>query len=288
MAHSDAKDAGIDQRHWRELADGLDASGDDAMVVVWADEEDAATAAREVLIRAQETLDGIPAETRQCYANGTTGFERILPGPDRMYPDTDTPPLPIPDSTIAEVRDGLPETPWARQSRYEELGLERGLAQRLAVAPWANLYDRLAPQAGLAAHKLATALEKRHPFYARRNGSQAPLSEERLAPLVRALEQGQFRPEAFERALDSAALKPDLALPILLATFQAKPDDETRLDEQVADVARRAHLLDGKPHDAVIRWAMGEVMPQFLGRVDPREVRARLTTALDEAAEAGR
>jgi glutamyl-tRNA(Gln) amidotransferase subunit E len=288
MTHSDVTDAGVDQRHWRELAAALHVETGDAIVIVWADEEDAATAAREVLIRARETLDGIPAETRQGFPNGTTGFERILPGPDRMYPDTDTPPLPIRDSTIAEVRDGLPETPWARQSRYEELGLDRGLAQRLAVAPWADLFDRLDPKAGVPARRLATTLEKRHPFYARRNGDHPPPSVERLAPVVRALEQGDFRPEAFERALDNAVRRPDVAIPSLLAAYRGQPDDEARLEAEVADAAGRSRLLEGKPRDAVMRWAMGEVMPRFLGRIDPVTVRGRLTAALDEAAEAGR
>ena len=283
MTHS--KDDGIDGRFWRELAGALRADSGDAIVVVWAAEEDAATAAREVLIRAQETLDGIPAETRQAFPDGTTGFERILPGPDRMYPDTDTPPLPIPDSTIAEVRDQLPETPWARQNRYEGIGLDRCLAQRLAVAPWADLFDRLAPHGDAPARKLATALEQRLPFYARRNGDYAPPSAERLAPLVRALEQGVLRPEAFQRALDIAVLQPDLALPTLLATYQTQPGDEARLEVVVADVAARAHTLDGKPHDAVMRWAMGEVMPQFLGRIDPGTVRECLAAALDEDTE---
>ena len=36
----------------------------------------------------------MPFETRQPFEDGHTDFERILPGPDRMYPDTDSPPTP--------------------------------------------------------------------------------------------------------------------------------------------------------------------------------------------------
>ena len=282
MTHSDAKDDGLDGRFWRELAGALRADSGDAMVLVWAEEEDATTAAREVLSRAQETIEGIPGETRQAFPDGTTGFERILPGPDRMYPDTDTPPRPIPDATIVEVRDQLPETPWARQDRLEGMGVDRCLAQRLAVAPWADLFDRLAPQNGTPARRLATALEKRYPFHVRRNGDDAFPTAERLAPLVRALEQGVLRPEAFERALDTAVVKPDVPLPDVLATYQAQPGDEARLDTVAADVAGQAHMMDGKSPEAVMRWAMGEVMPLFLGRIDPDTVRGSLTAALDD------
>ncbi len=43
-----------------------------------------------------DALDGVPHETRQPLPDGTTDFERILPGPDRMYPDTDSAPIPVP------------------------------------------------------------------------------------------------------------------------------------------------------------------------------------------------
>src|SRR5690606_16019948 len=119
--------------------------------VVWASAEDAATAAREILIRAREAFVGVPAETRQGCRDGTTGFERILPGADRMYPDTDTPPLPIPDPLVAEVEARLPETPWSRRERYEALGLDAAAARRLGSAPWAGAFDALAPGAGDAA-----------------------------------------------------------------------------------------------------------------------------------------
>jgi glutamyl-tRNA(Gln) amidotransferase subunit E len=278
MTHSDLRDNGLGGRVWSELAGALHAESGDAIVVVWAGERDAATAAREVIIRAQETLVGIPAETRQAFADGTTGFERILPGPDRMYPDTDTPPLPIAASTIAEIDKHLPETPWARQGRYEGMGLNRRTARHLSVAPWGELFDELAPQSGMPAQRLATTLEKRIPFHARRHGRLA--SAERLGPLVRALERGTLRPEAFERALDAALTRPAEDVTDLLSRYQTQPGDEARLDALVADVVSRAHMLAGRSPDAITRWGMGEVMSQLLGRVPPSVVREQLRASL--------
>ena len=64
----------------------------DAVVIVWGPERDTRTAAEEIRIRYAEATDGVPNETRQPFEDGSTDFERILPGPDRMYPDTDSPP----------------------------------------------------------------------------------------------------------------------------------------------------------------------------------------------------
>ena len=52
---------------------------------------------------------GIPNETRKSFKDGTTIFERVLPGADRMYPDTDSKPIPLPEDYIVELRKHLPE-----------------------------------------------------------------------------------------------------------------------------------------------------------------------------------
>ena len=75
----------------RRVRARLHCNPEDAVVVVWGPEEDTVTAADEIRLRYVDAIDGIPNETRQPFADGSTDFERILPGPDRMYPDTDSP-----------------------------------------------------------------------------------------------------------------------------------------------------------------------------------------------------
>jgi glutamyl-tRNA(Gln) amidotransferase subunit E len=292
MVHSDLEKDGLGRAHWGELARALQAESADALVLVWAPREDAATAAREVLIRANEALVGIPSETRQAFPDGTTGFERILPGPDRMYPDTDTPPLPIPDSTLAEVRAQLGESPWARQKRYEGMGLDTRMARALATAPWADLFDELRPQAGEPARRLAGVLEKRLPFYLRRaRGAKPRLPAElpgavRFAPLVRALEEGEIRPEALIWAVDGVLDDTERPVEGILDRLRPLSSDDEGLKVAVGEVAARSLELRGRPRDVLLRWGMGQVMRRFLGRVSPLDVKKALEDALGEEAEA--
>jgi glutamyl-tRNA(Gln) amidotransferase subunit E len=289
MAHSDDGEATLGQRHWREVARavaaGIANGADDAVVVVWAPRDDAATAAREILARAAEALVGIPAETRQAREDGTTGFERVLPGPDRMYPDTDTPPLPIADALVAEIRDALPERPWDREARYRHLGLPAPAASRLAGAPWAALFDDAAPAAGDAARTLAAALEKRIPYHVRRALGRAPgdpedvarvVTADRVAALARALEAGEVLPWAAEPALDDVVRNPGRPAPQLLAAYRPLADDEARLRARAREAIAAAAGLRTRDPDAVLRWAMGEVLRGLRGRVDPVAVRAAL------------
>jgi glutamyl-tRNA(Gln) amidotransferase subunit E len=293
MTHSRIRGEGISRGLWKDLTKAIKADSEDSIVVLWAPETDAATAAREVILRAREALEGIPSETRQANDDCTNGFERILPGPDRMYPDTDTPPLPIPDAMVVEVRSHLAEPPWARAARYEELGLDARAAKVLSVAPWANLFDELAPVGVGVACRLALVFEKRIPFHSRKRNGSKPRSHvevpesSRLSPLVRALEGGEIRPEALAWALDEVLSDADRSVEDVLTIFRPRPDDQERLEETLELIAPMAEEGGERTAETFLAWGMGEVMRKFFGRVDPAWVRSRLSQLLVDRKSGG-
>ena len=118
------------------------ACGDgDGLVVVWGAEQDTLTAAEEIRLRYIDALDGIPNETRQPFVDGSTDFERILPGPDRMYPDTDSPPQRITRERVEALQAPLPEPPWVREERYSTAGVPRPVIHYLIRRGGAQLVD---------------------------------------------------------------------------------------------------------------------------------------------------
>ena len=283
LTHSDAGDSEVPASRWKDLRDAVRAETGDAVVVLWVEREDAATAAREVLLRAVDATAGVPAETRQAYRDGTTGFERILPGADRMYPDTDTPPLPIADTLIERVWGTLPTTPWDREARYRALGLEDRDARRLAVAQWAEAFDTAAPAAGAMARRLAASLAKRIPYHVRRGHDLPDTLGATLGLALEAIEAGTIRPEALDRIVDGAVVRPGADVADLVGPFGA--DGEGRgIDHVIDDVAARTRALPGRRPDTLLRWAMGEAMRSLLGRADPVVVRRRLAQGIAAAA----
>jgi glutamyl-tRNA(Gln) amidotransferase subunit E len=277
FAHSDDPGGPVPAGQWREIRRAVGADRDDAVVVVWMEREDAATAAREVLLRAGEATVGVPAETRQAMRDGTTGFERILPGPDRMYPDTDTPPIPVDDALVERIRVTLPETPWARAQRYRALGLDDVAAHRLARAPWAGAFDQAAPPTADLARRLAASLRKRVPWHARRGRPAPPRLGESLRAVMAALTAGEVRAEALDRLVDAALTHPDAPPDTLLAPFRAAAP---AVEQAVEAALRRAVQLPGRSPETLVRWAMGDVMRPLVGRMDPALVRRLLTERL--------
>jgi glutamyl-tRNA(Gln) amidotransferase subunit E len=128
---------------WKKILSAVNAESKDSQVLVWGDEEDAATGVQEIILRAREALIGVPGETRQALADGTNGFERILPGPDRMYPDTDLPPLEITSERIEGLSKNLPKPLWERESQYRQVLVPEHQIRQIIKSPRAALFDRL-------------------------------------------------------------------------------------------------------------------------------------------------
>ncbi len=229
-------------------------------VTVWGPDDDVDTAAREIVARAREAFNGVPSETRQGHNDGTTGFERILPGAERMYPDTDTPPVPVPDAWVHEIDERLPERPWQRQERYEKLGVPARRAARLSRAPWADLFDALD-----GGPELARALERVLPRM--RTVPDAALIRPLLGLPAFALEPAILRVLRGESPGDVVAALSSCNGAALLA-------------ERVSSVVAALNQATTRDPDALLRWAMGRTMDDLRGLVDPRVARVRLQAEL--------
>ncbi len=116
MTHSEDEESPLPQATWQKLGKLVDATPKDAVVLVWGPATDLPTAIETVIERGRLAFAGVPNETRKGLPDGTTIFERVLPGPDRMYPDTDSSPIPIEEDVIEATRARLPQAVDARQA----------------------------------------------------------------------------------------------------------------------------------------------------------------------------
>jgi glutamyl-tRNA(Gln) amidotransferase subunit E len=121
----------------------------DDFFIVFGPEADCHTAVEEIRLRLIDAIKGVPQETRQALAGGYTTFERILPGPDRMYPDTDLPPTRITAERIAEARSRLRLTPWERFARFGALHVPHETTDYLIRRGGAQLVDLLVEKTGV-------------------------------------------------------------------------------------------------------------------------------------------
>jgi len=175
MLTSESTEESIDGHIWSKVRNAIQANSRDAIILVWGDERDTRTAIEEIAIRAREATMGVPSETRQALIDGTTGFERILPGPERMYPDTDLPPLGIAPERIEALSHDLPDVLWEREQRYRDWGVPEHLITEIAADPKATVFEKLVGRDILSAQGISKLLYETRKYLKRR-----PLSVEKL------------------------------------------------------------------------------------------------------------
>ncbi len=108
LIHSEELQPVLGDAEFKIIRRLLNSQENDAQLIIWGPAEDIKTAIETIEERCRLAMVGVPNETRKGLPDGTTIFERVLPGPDRMYPDTDSAPIPIPESLIEAKKKDLP------------------------------------------------------------------------------------------------------------------------------------------------------------------------------------
>jgi len=108
MTHDEDWDKPVSNEIYEKIYKLLNVNENDAVLLFWSPLDDITTALEVIQERCQMAFKGVPKETRKSLSNGTTIFERVLPGADRMYPDTDSAPIPLANEYIEKIAEKLP------------------------------------------------------------------------------------------------------------------------------------------------------------------------------------
>jgi len=281
IVHSEMVNNPLTAEEWKRIRGSLRARKDDAVVLAWGEARDAAAAAAEILIRAKEACQGIPSETRQAFPSGTNGFERILPGPDRMYPDTDMPPVPLEDARIQRTRARLPLTPWERREALRRLGLSGELVELLAKDARSGLVLKLAETLPLRAAVPAVVLGQTLKHLERNGFPVSRIDDGALTDLFRRFSAGDFAREAFPDILKLAAVE-GLSPAESVARLGLVRLPEAAVREIAGIVAGFSRALEPREPGKKLRHLMGILMSELRGKADGAQVAAALAGALEK------
>jgi glutamyl-tRNA(Gln) amidotransferase subunit E len=260
----------------------LHCESDDAVVVVWGPEEDCRTAVQEIRLRYADATDGVPNETRQPFEDGSTDFERILPGPDRMYPDTDSPPTRVTRERVLRLEAGLAEKPWHREARYAAVGVPAATAHYLIRRGGAGLVDRVVTECGADLRQACFVFGERWVGWRRAGIPVGQILSPTWCEFFRAIANRPVLFEARDFLVRKMAEAPGERLEPILERygFNGDPGDwQATLLQKVAEAAQAAFRKDP---ELVRRLAMGRLMSGILGKVPARVVAEALQRQMEE------
>ncbi|HUU37802.1 MAG TPA: Glu-tRNA(Gln) amidotransferase subunit GatE [Candidatus Desulfaltia sp.] len=279
IVHSEMMDNPITLAEWKKIGAALRAKKDDAIVLVWGDVKDSETAAEEIVIRAREAADGIPNETRQAFPTGINGFERILPGPNRMYPDTDMPPVPVSEERIERARGRLPMPPWERRAYFRKLGLPPEIIEGLVIDERAPLFQRAVESLSFNPTLAGVILSQTLKSLKRKGFPVSRLGDEEILDLFTRHVRGEFAREAFPDILKRMSTE-NRSPGESLAKLGLVPLGGEDVREIVRIVGGLERNLDPRDPGKKFRYLMGVLMAELRGRFSGEKVASFLRDAL--------
>ncbi len=271
IIHSDSKGDTIASSEWQKVNKAVNADNDDTIVIVWGSDEDTATAVKEIIIRAHEATIGIPSETRQALSDGTNGFERILPGADRMYPDTDLPPKKITNERLSEIKKWIPEQFWERQKWYKELGIPEDTMHELSISKYADLFKKAVKDWKVNPTTAAVFLIQ-FPKRLRKNGCMSEwMNEGMFEGILKSYAEGKIPQDALLKTLRTVAELGTFTDAVLLP-----PISENELYEEILSSKNELSNTKLNKNENYTEVLMGMIMKKLRGRIPAKIVAEKI------------
>jgi glutamyl-tRNA(Gln) amidotransferase subunit E len=204
-----------------QVSSVLNLGSQDAFILVVGPERRAMHAMKKIVERAKQALNGVPQETRRLLPNGNSEFLRVIHGKERIYPDTDTPPIVMSKSLVEDVRKAVGKRPWEiaedLHSRYRFNQHQVDLLIRdEKTEKFYGYVDRLQLNGPLA-YRLLIEL----PRQKRREGNR--LTAKTIDTLAESLSQRLIIPEQVDTLADILTKEPTLTAEQAVKRLSIKP-----------------------------------------------------------------
>jgi glutamyl-tRNA(Gln) amidotransferase subunit E len=256
---------------------------EDDYFIVFGPEADCRTAAEEIRLRFIDAIKGVPQETRQALTGGFTTFERILPGPDRMYPDTDSPPTRITGERVAAARARLHPSPWERLRTYGSWRVPRETTEFLIRRGGARIVDALVAHTGVDGLVAAIEIGQRAKAMKRAGVPMERLGEAEWVQVFDLFTGGRIPREAIQPVAARMARNPGLRAEEACMLLGYGLEDRQTWSAALAGLSMEDYRIDlGDSDGKRLRFLAGKAMRQLRGRAPAKEVADYLRAILRE------
>jgi len=271
--HTDELPAyGISVEEKANLMDSMGCKEEDAVIFVAEERERCKEALKVAVERCRQAIKGVPPETRVSTPEGTTRYMRPRPGAERMYPETDVPPIPITQERIDRIRQTLPEMPKDRTRRLRMIyGLNEKLADQISKSSFLDLFETIIGETAVQPSLVAVTLTETVKSLSRDGIPVETLEETEIRSVFDLLNLGRITKEAIPEILG------------WMSTNRGRSAEETikelgleRLgDKELEEIARRIlaenQQIKQEPAERAAKMLLGLLMKEVRGRAEAEE-----------------
>jgi glutamyl-tRNA(Gln) amidotransferase subunit E len=273
--------------NWEKVKSLLRASENDAQLIFWTTDYDYETALETISERMLLAFQRVPNETRKSRRDGTNIFERVLPGPDRMYPDTDSKPVSLTSEFITLTQQNLPESLWDRYEKLKKWGVPTESYTYILRNNLTPLIEKIVGDFSLTEKFVANifASDVKHMCGKNRlsitnaNASVQNFDFEKIYTLIKFIKEAQLDIAIIHAMIKQMFLQPSASFTEILERIPYIKATKEQIITLMASALSDFERLPQKSNNqgAKLRWVMGKLKKTALGNADLREIAKIIT-----------
>jgi len=283
MVHSEDMNPVFNEDMLKKRGKLLNSCDDDAQLVFWAAETDIQTAKETIEERCRMAFEGVPNETRKAMKDGTTIFERVLPGADRMYPDTDSAPIPVDDNYIKSIRAKLPIGLKERLVQLKKWQIPEDCFTYILKNNLMPLLEKMIKDTKVDSKWLGTLFGHRMKYI---EGQIVPAEEfnfELIFKLIRFLQKQNIDLDIAKDMLPIICLNPQMEFESVLNSLEFEKYPKEKILKNVTSLQSMFPKINkSKNPKASEKWIMGNLRPIALGNISLQELNKYVQKSLKD------
>jgi len=273
MTHSEEIDPQFAAGDWEKVCALLAPGENDAQIIIRGHVDDIETAIETVEERCRMAFNGVPPETRKSYENGTTIFERVLPGADRMYPDTDSAPIPLENDYIESLSKNQPEEVVTRYQRLKNWNVPEDCYTYIFKKNLSPLIERIITELDMSPAFVGKFFGHKVKWVEGQYKPTAEFDYKIIYALFRFLKQRNLDPSIARRMLPTVYQYPKMEFNSVLTSINFKVVSKDQIVSKIPFLRNKlAEIRLSKGSDVEHNWIMGQLRSQAEGNMSMKEL----------------
>ena len=273
MIHSENIEKNISGEEKARISQQLECSENDAWMVFWGDADDIPTAIETVDERCRMAMKCVPNETRKGLADGTNIFERVLPGADRMYPDTDSAPIPLANEKILEMRKNVPVDIFDRIQQLKSWNVPADTYTYILKKNLVPLMEKIATELNIPQRFSGIFIGHTMKFIENNYKSDGEFSYNKIFDLFKFLKEKKIDLNIAGKMMTEYFQHPQTDLIFILDTINFKIRSKKEIIQPIPVLKEKFKQIKySKKPEVDKEWVMGQVSKDALGNMNLAEL----------------
>lgn len=273
LIHSEQIEKVLPDTQLHRILDTMNTSTNDAQLIIWGPEDDMPTALETIEERCQMAFERVPNESRKSREDGTTVFERVLPGPDRMYPDTDSEPIALEDDYIDRLKKNLPVEIHKRYDQLRDWEIPEDTYNYILRNNIVPVIEKIIDKLGVAP-KFAGTLFGHDVKHVEGVNASFDWNYEKVFELVKFLRQRKIDLGITKVMIPVIFQHPEMNFDSILTQINFVPTPKEKILNKIPQFRKKFKgnkRLRNK--EAETRWIMGKLRKSALGNISLAELK---------------